>query len=964
MRKFKFISILLLINISLISAEDLKAKREQLINNTFNQIVGSLEKEYYSAKQTLTKQRQKIEDKRNKCNRLGWALKTMCKKALDIAISLGDKLGEAFNKAEEQYNKAKSKFDDALKLINQFFDYLEATYGLTKTLGDLLKSLPSAPQFRSKTSVKWIMPNKSLRYNEVCFFGSHNSFSSFAEGYFPYLQQYWSVEDQLTNGVRAFDDDIYLTQKDTNEEFTRDRQQATQVLQEAVIRLCHGKPWQVGVLFRTKKALEYYTNFIKNLPEKIFSVFNAGGMKDVINQLVNFQAITTPKIEEHLDIFYNFLQKNPREIITILFEPYMDNDIIDKDLDTHKIKKFILKPSDWDVLKNQGWPTLEWMIKNNKRLVITHSNKEKGRGHDEISFNSKYLWGDVLSIVRGNYGTLDIKETARQTGGSDKYFYPLRYLYKMDYFVEMPVNFGKLAVQNFLDLPKKLDEFLKETKDLNDYYVINSRNLQELLNYEFEYGLGPKGSRERLFKNRYPNFIAIDFVNIGNTALKIINQINAESLRNKDRENTIFRPLSNTKENLFAGLDGYKGAILIFNQKSGNVSIEYKSGLRPLQAVIAEGKKPLNPLGIRYDETKREYSYLTKIINFKGLGEYKNKTLTYDPSKEKNVSIKGSKEDAFEGEIILDQKPKGAIGETKENHTNVYLIQIHKCKGLGKYKGKTLIYYPVTYELREENKEKETRLLTEKEIEKEFLPFEAEVIKGNPPSNALAELNLNNEKYYLTKVFVYTGLEDYKDKKIIYNPETKKAYIEGQKTFDADVIKDTKPSIAIGKKTIEKKNYYLINLFEGIGDFKDKLLAYTPKSKNASTWKTKQKLIFKLDLVTSEKTNKKDVYAEYTPKAPIGKTILEDGNTYYLVNLEKEYPNKVIFEKSSKEYPDKILIFDPKAKKAFTEYNDENTFSAQIKKVVSRIGGGRPPREFLTTKVDEKTREVSYLVKR
>ena len=113
-------------------------------------------------------------------------------------------------------------------------------------------------------------------------------------------------------------------------------------------------------------------------------------MKDVINQLVNFQAITTPKIEEHLDIFYNFLQKNPQEIITILFEPYMDNDIIDKDLDTHKIKKFILKPSDWDVLKNQGWPTLEWMIKNNKRLVITHSNKEKGRGRDEI-FQSPFV---------------------------------------------------------------------------------------------------------------------------------------------------------------------------------------------------------------------------------------------------------------------------------------------------------------------------------------------------------------------------------------------------------------------------------------------------------------------------------------------------------------------------------------------------------------------------------------------
>jgi hypothetical protein len=71
---------------------------------------------------------------------------------------------------------------------------------------------------------------------------------------------------------------------------------------------------------------------------------------------------------------FNFLKSHPKAIITILFEDYADPSKMSRDLQEIVMKNSydpILRPSHWPAAQQKGeWPTLGWMRKNNKRLVM------------------------------------------------------------------------------------------------------------------------------------------------------------------------------------------------------------------------------------------------------------------------------------------------------------------------------------------------------------------------------------------------------------------------------------------------------------------------------------------------------------------------------------------------------------------------------------------------------------------
>ena len=55
---------------------------------------------------------------------------------------------------------------------------------------------------------QWRSADPELRYDEVCFLVSHNSYAATDHGYF-YAQQQWGIKKQLEAGVRGLMLDIH-----------------------------------------------------------------------------------------------------------------------------------------------------------------------------------------------------------------------------------------------------------------------------------------------------------------------------------------------------------------------------------------------------------------------------------------------------------------------------------------------------------------------------------------------------------------------------------------------------------------------------------------------------------------------------------------------------------------------------------------------------------------------------------
>ena len=68
-----------------------------------------------------------------------------------------------------------------------------------------------------------------------------------------------------------------------------------------------------------------------------------------------------------------FLDANPNEIITIILESHVGSaSRVRAELDTAGLTAQIYDPKDdpdWKVA-SKGWPTIDWMVSKNKRLVV------------------------------------------------------------------------------------------------------------------------------------------------------------------------------------------------------------------------------------------------------------------------------------------------------------------------------------------------------------------------------------------------------------------------------------------------------------------------------------------------------------------------------------------------------------------------------------------------------------------
>lgn len=119
---------------------------------------------------------------------------------------------------------------------------------------------------------------------------------------------------------------------------------------------------------------------------------------------------TYQSLKYELRRIVEFLRANPKAVITIIFENYVDNPELAKEIkDVMARAKYdpVFKVADYTANQSQ-WPTLGWMRNNNKRLVLFTQN---GKDTDVTFFEFNYM-------TENQYGTTDENTLCTLTGPS------------------------------------------------------------------------------------------------------------------------------------------------------------------------------------------------------------------------------------------------------------------------------------------------------------------------------------------------------------------------------------------------------------------------------------------------------------------------------------------------------------------------------------------------------------------
>ena len=201
-------------------------------------------------------------------------------------------------------------------------------------------------------SAMWLMPDTRKRLDQVTFLAAHNAYANYADGW-RYAQQRLPICQQLIHGVRAFLLDIHL--------------------HNGTVVLSHGGT------------------------RGLYSLQKSGPYHSLTSALATLQ---------------QFIETHPHEIITIFLENFVDNDRLTHEIESiAQFHKLLLTHADWNPAQHtHQWPSLKWMQKHNKRIIIFNEDKSRSRA---VSHNDPFyaVWQHV---IESQYGTTNLKYTCKQ----------------------------------------------------------------------------------------------------------------------------------------------------------------------------------------------------------------------------------------------------------------------------------------------------------------------------------------------------------------------------------------------------------------------------------------------------------------------------------------------------------------------------------------------------------------------
>lgn len=236
------------------------------------------------------------------------------------------------------------------------------------------------------------------RFDELVWLTSHNSFVNDEDEKWLVVNQSRSTQFQLDNGVNAFMLDLHLN--------------------DGKAALCHGK-------------------CDSNLP---------------------FPTVQrTMDLEKNLALYKAHLDKHKASFITLILEDYLDNsEDLKRALSSTKLLDYIFDPYKWDV-KNKGWPRIDALKKENKRLfIISSKSNKKGLGVAFApDFTNENYWSigdkgtDLVCKSRWDKVPLNRKDEVGK----------FRYLFVMNHFRNIPLSGNSRSDNTTGFLWRRINEF-------------------------------------------------------------------------------------------------------------------------------------------------------------------------------------------------------------------------------------------------------------------------------------------------------------------------------------------------------------------------------------------------------------------------------------------------------------------------------------------------------------------------
>ncbi|RIA09307.1 putative secreted protein (Por secretion system target) [Flavobacteriaceae bacterium MAR_2010_72] len=181
-------------------------------------------------------------------------------------------------------------------------------------------------------------------------------------------------------------------------------------------------------------------------------------------------------LSRYLNDIKSFLDNNPNEIITIIFQndPGVSANTIENDFNQAGLSNYLHVQN-----KFSPWPTLQTMINANKRLVVFNEVNNATPGQDWYH----HIWDFAVEI---NYGSINC-DYGRGNPSND--------LFVFNHFITSGLGTGSTGDA--------------QTVNSNPYFIDHVTQCQQA-------------------KNKLPNFITVDFYDLGNS-LDVVNQLNASN---------------------------------------------------------------------------------------------------------------------------------------------------------------------------------------------------------------------------------------------------------------------------------------------------------------------------------------------------------------------------------------------------------------------------------------------------
>jgi outer membrane protein assembly factor BamB len=291
------------------------------------------------------------------------------------------------------------------------------------------------------------LADQARKYDERCFLTTHNSYACAANGWI-YAQQTYSITHQLNDGVRALMLDAGVTKCEIQHALGPD-----------TTRVCGP---------------------IVSAPEKVYFIHEDLGRTSLALLPTGLDALRT--FASGLREIRLWMKNNPSEVVTIILESQVASaTLMTQALSDGGVDDIIFwadKPNQgphgsWNVATD-GWPTLQWMIAANKRLVILSQHRSGNDGLPNV-------WAYA---VENDYGNDGLAPGCKARRGSQPLNDKSRPLFIMNYFVDWSVSHALWYPFHYASQ--------------NDYFGIMS-----------------KASECAGFAGRLPNFIAVDYYQRG-----------------------------------------------------------------------------------------------------------------------------------------------------------------------------------------------------------------------------------------------------------------------------------------------------------------------------------------------------------------------------------------------------------------------------------------------------------------